>query len=260
MEASGAKGARREPMTLVAQGILLVLLMVIFTSADSVCASTAMNVAFFRILDNGSALTDSDLASLTPWLSLALKCRPSSPSLARWKAFVYSHRGQTVDAAQLIERAGPQDEVSFFWLGEAYSRQGRQDEAIAAWRKAKAAPYFIVRGQKAYEEHDLEAICRNYLLGVAIAPDMALAQMYAGHCYNLRGEYVLAEQAYRRAIELAPTYGYPYIHIANMFFFNMKLPEPARSVLEDCMAHMSPGYWRQACQEAATSFFGSAPR
>jgi tetratricopeptide (TPR) repeat protein len=139
------------------------------------------------------------------------------------------------------------DSLAAFWLGATYDSEGRHDEAISAYRQAGAATYFLEQGHDPYAAGDYESACSSYSRASEIAPDMALAQMYMGHCHMRRGDFSQAEAYYRRAIQLDPQYGYPYIHLANLLREQLQRPDLAREVLMDCVSRVESAHWRQEC-------------
>lgn len=179
-------------------------------------------------------------------------------ALARLMALHLLYKDQHSEGISLLEKASPQDPVSLFRLGEAYSRLGLHDKAISAWRQARAELYFLERGHQSYETLDYELACTNYLLAVEIAPDMALAHMYAGHCFLRRDQLDRAEQEYRRAIVLDPAYGYPYIHLAHILNTSLQRSEEAMNVLDACLEHAS-AHWQGECSEAKQIEFEQVP-
>lgn len=181
----------------------------------------------------------------------AMLSGPVTIGMTRLVGYSALQRGQSVEAVSILERVAQNDRIAAFWLGEAYERLGRHDEAIAAWRQAGAASYFLGLGHKPYESMDYDTACLNYLRAVEIAPDMALTHMYAGHCYVRRGEFTLAEQEYRRAIQLDPQYGYPYIHLATLLTDHLKRPDEAADALRRCLAATQAGEWYRMCQRAS---------
>lgn len=186
-------------------------------------------------------------------LNEALRYSASSPNLVRLCGYSLLSQGKLSDAATLLEHAVPKDIFASFWLGRVYSDLSRHDEAISAWRKAGAAPYFLSLGHMSYAMLDNVTACIYYLRAVEIAPDMAIAHMYAGHCYWRIGNLVLAEREYLRALQLDPEYGYPYLHLAGLYVEGFSQPDRARTLLENCIKQMQIPYWINECQYKLTT-------
>lgn len=167
----------------------------------------------------------------------------------RLGGYLFLEQGRLADSVNLLERVAAKDRIASFWLGEAYVRLGRYDEAIVAWRGADSASYFLNLGHLSYAALDYYTACLYYLRAVEIAPDMAIAHMYSGHCYWRTGNVVLAEREYLRALQLDPEYGYPYLHLASLYVDGFRQPERARIVLEKCIEQVQSAYWVMECQK-----------
>ncbi len=238
----------------MAAGWVLVLL-ILMICGNTLIAAWYRNATAHFVLDQVTSQSISqagvyfnDCQSVT-----IVECIPDLSKSPRLGGYYYLTQGRLAEAVELLKPAASTDRIAAFWLGEAYYRQGLNDEAIAAWRMADASAYFLNRGHQPYAEGDFLTACKYYLLAVAIGPEVALNHMYAGHCYWRLRDYVHAEQEYNRAIELDPAYGYPYLHWALMLSGDLKQPEQARRILQRCVNEVQSDYWRAECATALTA-------
>ncbi len=239
--------------------MIALLILLLATHFDSLCATWGTNMVALHIVEESRSPTISESwMQSTCWLDFAFSCAPDAANALRLGGYLYLRQGWVSDAVDLLERVAPRDQMASFWLGEAYSRQGRHSDAVVAWRRAGAAPYFLALGHGPYGALDYETACLYYLRAVEIAPDMARAHMYAGHCYSRRGDLVLAEQAYRQAIQLDPKDGWSYLHLAGLLR-RMGEPDKARGVLGSCIEQAQSGSWYALCQEANEALTGISP-
>ena len=175
-----------------------------------------------------------------------------SPSLG---GYVLLEQGRLADSANLLESIASKDRMASFWLGEVYSGLGRHDEAIGAWRNAGAAPFFLELGHISYAAIDIDTSCFYYLRALEIAPEMALAHMYAGNCYRRTNNLILAEREYLSAIKLNPNFGYPYIHLANLYVEGSNQSDQARYILDACIKQCESPRWVTECQRQLEILF-----
>jgi serine/threonine protein kinase/Flp pilus assembly protein TadD len=104
-------------------------------------------------------------------------------------------------AAQNALRLNPQSAEGLIALGGVYAEEGREAEAIRTMRRA-----------------------------VAVAPNNETAWQMLGYSYYYAGFNDLAEQAYRRIIELNPTLLQPHWMRARMLLYLGRAPEAEREM------------------------------
>jgi tetratricopeptide (TPR) repeat protein len=217
------------------------------------------NLIAYRVMREAATPGEARSGAADAWLDSVLDFTLRSARTARLRGYHYLYQGQAADAVESFENAGVSDRMAALWLGKAYDLQGRHSEATAAYRHAGAAVYFLKQGHPPYEMGDYETACRNYSRAVEIAPQIAVAHMYMGHCYLRRGEFLLAEASYRRAVALDSQYGYPYLHLANLLKDHLQQPDAAKDVLTDCIEQVESAYWRQECMTKRLQIAQSEP-
>jgi tetratricopeptide (TPR) repeat protein/anti-sigma factor RsiW len=114
--------------------------------------------------------------------------------------YVYRRGGQTAEAEKMYLKAielDPDSPIAYTNLGELYRRLGRLDEAERLLRAG-------------FELDPLNAMALNNLAGL--------------YHYNRR-QFDEAEKTYRRAIELFPSFPYPYGNLGNLLLERGKLDE-----------------------------------
>lgn len=221
--------------------------------------SSVINQVAIGIAKETTATHRGEPVSLAGQWAKLTSIEPAEHSgLARLLALHLLNQGQEVEVIRLLEKAKLQDPIALLRQGEAYLRLGLHDRAISSWRQAMAESYFLEQGHQSYETGDYESACTNYLRAVEIAPDEALAHMYAGHCFLRRGQLDRAEQEYRRAVSLDPTYGYSYLHLAQLLSTSFLRTQEARDVLDSCLQHASR-YWQAECLKVKRSKFDQTP-
>lgn len=244
--------------------LFLVTTLVLCTSCILLLCGTLesllmINQVAVRIAKEATSTSRSESASLSgQWLNLISIETAEHSGLVRLIAIHLLNQGLDAEAARLLEKADLQDPISLLRQGDAYSRLGLHDRAISTWRQAKAEFYFLEQGHQSYETLDYESACTNYLRAVEIAPDMALAHMYVGHCFLRRSELDRAEQEYRQAMLLDPAYGYPYIHLAQLLNTSLQRSREAQDVLDSCLQHASRD-WQAECLKVKQVGFNQAP-
>jgi tetratricopeptide (TPR) repeat protein len=120
--------------------------------------------------------------------------------------------GDFEEAAQSFHKSidiSPGDRFSLFWLGMAYEKQGRIDEAIETWRAANAGDAFLARGEFYRRQGAMEKADESYQLALRVytdsagqAPNIAITYSRLAGILDATGRLDEAAVAYPRAIDL----------------------------------------------------------
>lgn len=151
-------------------------------------------------------------------------------------------------AIPLLEGATGRPDLANWYHGLALRQMGREAESLALLAKSGASDYYLTMGHMDFRIRDIPAACSDYLFALEIAPDDAEVNMYAGHCHIQSGRNELAEQAYMKAIRLDPNFGYPYIHLANLYRSRYKDDARSRQALLACIQTVQDAHWKNECQ------------
>jgi tetratricopeptide (TPR) repeat protein len=127
----------------------------------------------------------------------------SSPAAARHLAFIALASGDPNAALSYAQHAGSNPLAA--WLqGQAYSALGREAEALAAWRAAGAAPYFVAAAQTALQRRDLDAARQGFQRAQAIGGQPAQALAGLGEIAVLERDPTTALQYFSAALAHDP--------------------------------------------------------
>lgn len=166
-------------------------------------------------------------ASLADWAQVLGTCRgrQSSDSVARSVAYLelstrwlatdsqaYQHLAeayalsgnpsQVLDPLSRATVLDPNNVLAQFRLGQWYSAQGEMENALNAWRQAKAAQFFLREGKAFLEKGRLDGAKQLVSLVVSIEPELAEGYRLLGDLQREAGQRSLAAQSYRRASRL----------------------------------------------------------
>ena len=111
--------------------------------------------------------------------------------------------GHTQAAQLSFERAielAPRDVPANHQLGPIYDELGREDEAVEAWRRAKAAPWLVRQGLRCRAAADEACAERYYGLALEVQPANCEAFYQLGTLYADTGRKAEAVEAYENAL------------------------------------------------------------
>ncbi|MGI9070589.1 MAG: tetratricopeptide repeat protein [Bryobacteraceae bacterium] len=147
----------------------------------------------------------------------------------------YLESGRAVEAARLLEASASSastDPRIWTWLGKAYDRQSRPDDAYRAFLKAidskpKAdegylalADFAAAHGNQAFAHEIIERGIRN-------CPESASIQLQAGILWAVNGDYDKAAKNFAAAEQLAPGWNLPLLALGVAQLQAGKLAESA---------------------------------
>ncbi len=129
---------------------------------------------------------------------------------ARRIAECYDDLGDYDSAIEYINLAIEGDSTDYNYVGlkaHILDHAGRSDEAIAVMDKGiQLAPEFYYayyrRGWMKDHAGDIEGAIEDYSMSIALRPEYAYSYMNRGVLYRLKGENALAEDDFRKVIEL----------------------------------------------------------
>ncbi len=109
-------------------------------------------------------------------------------------------------------------ETAYAELGYAFSKQGKNNEAIANYRRAMQvkpdyAPAFFGLGEVYFNAKQCADAAPVYVSGLRLDPQNALAQYRVGYCYNDIGKFAESIAPLREAIRLKPEYNAALIEL-----------------------------------------------
>ena len=127
----------------------------------------------------------------------------------------------------------PEDQVSHFFLAQAYKAMGNQEAALAQWREAGAAPLFLDQGFKALCRGEMLKALANYEIGAALEPT-AENLIALGKLYRQTGSADQALMALEQAMGIDPERPDAYMLIASLYLQQGDLSR-ARSFYEHAL-------------------------
>jgi tetratricopeptide (TPR) repeat protein len=128
-------------------------------------------------------------------------------------------------------RLKPHELRAYSELGEILSRQGRPDEAIAAYREAirirpdSAEAHCNLGNILAREKHDFPAAEVAFREALRLRPDFAIAHHSLGNVLSEQGKLAEALAEFRTAIRLQPDFALAHFQLGNAFKDQGKLDE-----------------------------------
>lgn len=209
----------------------------------------------------------------------ALAWEPYNGWAAYNLAAVYELWQDAPSAARTLSRAAalnPGDAGTRFRLGQALAAQGQEEAAIAEWRAAHAAGYFVQQALELLREGDEERALQQAGRALAIDPQLPEAYTCLGRAlsalgradeavaafesaaalypdssperYLLRGEVLVAQGewaaalvAFARAADLAPTDPEPHQRMGWVLLDGLDDPAQAQARFQWAL-HLEPGY------------------
>lgn len=152
--------------------------------------------------------------------------------------------GDFEGATQAFHKAldvSPGNRFSLFWLGLAYEKQGRTDEAIQAWRDARAGDAFLTRGEFYRRKSLIDQAAESYRLALRVYADVAIESPSIAITYSRlatilgdTGQFDQAEAAYLRAIDLDARQA-EYHASLGLLYDKMQKPDRAIQQLEQAV-------------------------
>lgn len=122
-------------------------------------------------------------------------------------ATLYINAQEITAAERALRRAtelAPHDRRAQFQLGQVLALQGKFDAALAAWRAADAAQYFVQQGQALARDGKFEDAVRYYERALLIQPDLYEGYEYLGRALLRLGLKEEALNAFSSAVVLEP--------------------------------------------------------
>ena len=154
-------------------------------------------------LDPSSAVTFQNMA--VAYLERALRLDAGNSSVYRGLGRLYLQEDRYDKAAEALRQANAsprvRNQVSLWELGRAYAGLGRMDLAIAAWRQAGAAVFFLGEGKRYLNKGSNYCPQAENSLRLATLIDTQLAEAHYAlgrtlHCLNRDEE---AQESYQQA-------------------------------------------------------------
>ena len=196
----------------------------------------AIGFAQLAVALNPSAYNLSMLAMAQDWngqyddaIKTALKAVDKDPLSAEAHAIlaeVYADKNNWVRALEEAKTAAklkPDSALVQRNLGYVLERQGRHEEAIAAYMQAaRLAPKLgfshIGAGNSYLARGDYEAALVQFQKAVEANPDSPVGYDALGHGSALAGDPDRAISVLRKAIDIDPTYGQAYAHLGRVYY------------------------------------------
>ncbi len=153
---------------------------------------------------------------------------PSSPDMHMQLADVYKFRGDLANAiinyqkAVSLEKSITRQVNDLVYLGRALQQSGRQDEALAVFRKVvllapfESNSYTQLANQYALMGNYSESLV-NYHQALQIDPNNPNILTAFGNFYQVQGNFDLAEYWYNRAVEANPKSGLAEFYFGRLF-------------------------------------------
>jgi tetratricopeptide (TPR) repeat protein len=135
-------------------------------------------------------------------------------SLKGQEAYDAGRYDEAVAAFKRVTELTPNSAKAFYQLGVAYETEGRNKEAVEAYKRAvaladrpeiKALSYYNLANVLAADKRPREAV-EAYKQVIAIAPNEAVAHYNLGLAYAAAGQMKDAVESFRQAIKLKPDY------------------------------------------------------
>jgi tetratricopeptide (TPR) repeat protein len=147
----------------------------------------------------------------------------------------YLESGRAADAARLLEasaKSGSTDPRIWSWLGKAYDRQNRPEEAYKAFTRAIDSDPKAEQGYLALTDfvstHGNQAFAHKVIeRGMRNCPESASLQLQAGILWALDGDYDKAAINFSAAQRLAPQWNLPLLALGVALLQAGKLGESA---------------------------------
>jgi len=112
----------------------------------------------------------------------------------------------------------PKDLLAHFALGNAYQALGQMDEALPAWRAARAGSKFVELGQQRLEQDDWDGAIMSYREAVALQPQNWKAWWGLGKTlWRGRRDFEGALNAYWRMMEFPEAQTIAYLEIGHLY-------------------------------------------
>jgi tetratricopeptide (TPR) repeat protein len=148
---------------------------------------------------------------------------------------------EAIFALQTAAKNSPDNAVSHFYLGVAYSQTGMAEQAENEWRTAvRLAPSFMdaqrVLASLALSRNDWSWLADIAGQLIQTQPRAPLGYVYRGMERAARGDETLAEVNFSKAMELSPGDAAGYIGIAKLRLMQ-KRPADAEMQLRQALAH-----------------------
>jgi len=162
--------------------------------------------------------------------------KPSSPGRVRRNlTLTLASAGTAIGAILLGElwfenrREQPADAKALFTFGNALSRQGKLEEAIAAYREAirikPDSATHLNLGTALQTRGKLEEAVTEFRTAIRIKPNYARAHYNLGNALRNQGKLAKAEAAYRTALKLKPDYAEAFYNLGTTLNDQGKLEE-----------------------------------
>lgn len=255
--------------------LVIVLAAAVFGIALAPALSTSfvLNLGYLSLLHK-----PPDFASTENLFANAETLSPQSARAAEAQGVLALEQGDARAASVSLLRAlqwGRAGDLTHWRLAEAFERMGASDQALAQWRAANAAPYFVNQGLARRHLKDWSGAELFLLRAAAIDPrnaaiahtlgvfywewgkfDAARKQLLAaqhletepyeatlvrGELAQLNGDFKNATDRYREAIALLPTRPEAYQHLSDVLGDGGET-EQAIMLLKQAVARAKPAY------------------
>jgi tetratricopeptide (TPR) repeat protein len=187
-------------------------------------------------------------------MEVFLKQNPADTYTCSKLGALYVQLGKVEEGIKLIKRGlklnTAQAPVLFelhYHLGNAYSRQGKFEQAAKQYQKAIAQPILPQLKLGAYNNlgsilqgiGDLENAEKLYQAALNIDPNFAVGYYNLGMLWKARGRFTEAIAAYQQAIKINPNYGSAYQNLGVVFLKLGKMPESIAAFQKAIALHQS---------------------
>ncbi|HEC35651.1 MAG TPA: tetratricopeptide repeat protein [Anaerolineae bacterium] len=119
-------------------------------------------------------------------------------------SMLQDRQAEAIGSLQEALAACPEDRIAAFFLGQALWQAGEQEPAIAAWRQAGAAPYFVSLGQRLNAAGHLEEAMEAWRLALEIDPQSWQAHLEVGRALRRSRQPEEAIRELAVALDLCP--------------------------------------------------------
>lgn len=157
-------------------------------------------------------------------LAQTLKVSPANTQALQLLGLVKHNTGQFADAIGLFKRSlelEPDNPENYNNLGLCYSGIGQFDEAISSLQRAielepNTACFYSNLGLQYRHKDDLELATQSFQKSLAIAETETTWGMLGG-CYGEKLELDKAEECFKKAIAIRPSFAGAHIDLANVY-------------------------------------------
>jgi tetratricopeptide (TPR) repeat protein len=185
-----------------------ILLIAVVIETPKGCSLFFSNLGFISLAD--ASLTPASAVTLEESardsFSRSVKSDLGNASAFRGYGELYRLEGNYKEAVDSLSKAlllgADQNKVTLWRLGKAYAGLGQIDLAVAAWRRAGAADYFLEEGKRYLHKGGSNCAGAEHSLRLAIMIDPQLADTHyaLGQTLQCLGKEEEAADAFREAV------------------------------------------------------------